>query len=161
MSYCPSRNTIRAWCRRYCLRQLLSAYDGILEVETGPLAGQRYGLENSVVIGRCADCDLTIPIPRISRQHARFVVEGNKLLLEDLNCSNGTAVNGTRIKSIVSLHHQDKVELLEVTFKIKENMAHFHARDSTLLHDSTLQAKMNREEIPLTPDLVSFVASCR
>ena len=119
-----------------------SEYDWILEVETGPLAGQRYGLEDSVVIGRSAECDLTIPVPRISRQHARFVVEGNKLLLEDLNSSNGTAVNGTRIKSIVALHHQDKVELLDVTFKIKENMAHFHAQDSTVLHDATLQAKV-------------------
>ena len=119
-----------------------SEYDWILEVETGPLAGQRYGLEDSVVIGRSAECDLTIPVPRISRQHARFVVEGNKLLLEDLNSSNGTAVNGTRIKSIVTLHHQDKVELLDVTFKIKENMAHFHAQDSTVLHDATLQAKV-------------------
>ncbi len=116
-----------------------SAYDWILEVESGPLAGQRYGLEGSVVIGRSADCDLTIPVPRISRLHARFAVDGNKLLLEDLNSSNGTSVNGSRIKSIVSLNHQDKVELLDVTFKIKENMAHFHAQDSTLLHDVTQQ----------------------
>ena len=69
----------------------------------------------------------------------RFVVEGNKLLLEDLNSSNGTSVNGSRIKSIVSLNHQDKIELLDVTFKIKENMAHFHAQDSTVLHDVTRQ----------------------
>jgi hypothetical protein len=116
-----------------------SAYDWILEVETGPLAGQRYGLEGSVVIGRSADCDLTIPVPRISRQHARFVVEGNKLLLEDLNSSNGTSVNGIRITSVVSLNHQDKVELLDVTFKIKENLAHFHAQDATVLHDVTQQ----------------------
>ena len=32
-----------------------SAYDWILEVESGPLAGQRYGLEGSVVIGRSAE----------------------------------------------------------------------------------------------------------
>jgi hypothetical protein len=116
-----------------------SAYDWILEVESGPLAGQRYGLEGSVVIGRSADCDLTIPVPRISRQHARFVVEGNKLLLEDLNSSNGTSVNGARIKSTVTLNHQDKIELLDVTFKIKENLAHFHAQDSTVLQDVTQQ----------------------
>jgi len=116
-----------------------SSYDWILEVESGPLAGQRYGLEGSIVIGRSADCDLTIPVPRISRQHARFVVEGNKLLIEDLKSSNGTTVNGSRINSIVSLNHQDKVQLLEVTFKIKENLAHFHAQDSTLLQDVTQQ----------------------
>jgi len=119
-----------------------SAYDWILEVESGPLAGQRYGLEGSVVLGRSTECDLTIPVPRISRQHARFTVDGNKLLIEDLNSSNGTTVNGTKIDTVVSLNHQDKVGLLEVTFKIKENQAHFHAQDSTLLHDATPQAKI-------------------
>jgi len=119
-----------------------SAYDWILEVASGPLVGQRYGLEGSVVVGRSTECDLTIPVPRISREHVRFTVDGNKLLIEDLKSSNGTTVNGTKIGAIVSLNHQDKVGLLEVTFKVKENQAHFHAQDSTLLHDATLQAKI-------------------
>jgi hypothetical protein len=114
-------------------------YDWILEIESGPLAGQRYGLEGSIVVGRSTECDLTIPVPRISRQHARFTVSGDKLLVEDLKSANGTAVNGTRINSAFSLSHQDKVEILDVIIRIKENLAHFHALDSTLLHDTTLQ----------------------
>jgi hypothetical protein len=115
------------------------AYDWILEIESGPLAGQRYGLDGSIVVGRSTECDLTIPVPRISRQHARFTVSGDRLLLEDLNSANGTAVNGARIQSPVSLNHQDKVEILEVVIRIRENLAHFHAQESTLLHDTTLQ----------------------
>lgn len=119
--------------------RLEQTYGWILEIESGPLSGQRYGLEGSIVVGRSTECDLTIPVPRISRQHARFTVCDDQLLLEDLNSSNGTAVNGTKIASTVSLNHQDKVEILDVVIRISENLAHFHTQDSTLLHDATLQ----------------------
>lgn len=118
-----------------------SAYDWVLEFESGPLSGQRYGLEGSVVIGRSSECDLTIPVPRISRQHARFTVDGNKLLLEDLNSSNGTSVNGSKLKSKMTLNHLDKIELLEVIIRVKESEAHFHAQDSTQLHDAAQQRR--------------------
>ncbi len=123
-----------------------ATYDWILDVESGPLAGHRYGLEGRVVVGRSTECDLTIPVPRISREHARFTVDGNTLLIEDLKSSNGTTVNGTKIDTIVSLNHQDTVRLLEVTFKIKENQAHFHAQDSTVLHDATPHSSMEPQK---------------
>jgi FHA domain len=125
------------------------SYDWILEIESGPLSGQRYGLEGSIVVGRSTECDLTIPVPRISRQHARFTVSDGQLLLEDLNSANGTSVNGAKIRSTVNLDHRDKVEILEVMIRVKENLAHFQALDSTLLHDSTLHKQEKTRENPI------------
>ena len=65
-----------------------AAYDWVLEIESGPLSGQRYGIESTVVVGRSRECDLTVPAARISRQHVRFIVEGKQLLIEDLGSSN-------------------------------------------------------------------------
>jgi len=113
-------------------------YDWVLEFESGPLTGLRYGLDDVIVLGRSTDCDLTIPVPQISRQHARFTVEGDHLLLEDLGSANGTAVNGSRISSVVKLHHQDKVEILDVVMKIKERLARPRALDSTVWRDATI-----------------------
>jgi hypothetical protein len=64
-----------------------AAYDWVLEIESGPLSGQRYGIESTVVVGRSRECDLTVPVAQISRQHARFILDGNQLLIEDLGSS--------------------------------------------------------------------------
>lgn len=112
-------------------------YDWVLEIESGPLSGLRYGLEGEVVVGRSTDCDLTIPVTQISRQHARFTVEDNHLHLEDMGSANGTIVNGARINSRVRLNHQDKVEILDVVFRIRERLARPRALDSTVWRDET------------------------
>ncbi len=48
-------------------------------------------------IGRKADKDLCIPDPRISRDHAAIVREGNSFFIEDRGSSYGTYVNKQRI----------------------------------------------------------------
>ena len=108
-----------------------AAYDWVLEIESGPLSGQCYGVESAVVVGRSRECDLTVPVARISRQHARFILEGKQLLIEDLGSSNGTAVNGARINTAIILNHRDTVEMLDVVIRIKENFAHSHTQDDT------------------------------
>ncbi len=115
-----------------------ATYGWILEVETGPLAGQRYGVDSDIEIGRATDCDLTIPVTQISRHHAKFIVEGNYLLIEDLGSSNGTKVNGNRISSRVKLNHQDKVEILDVIIRVKEGLARPRSLDSTVWRDATV-----------------------
>lgn len=115
-----------------------ATYGWVLEIESGALAGQRYGVDADIVIGRSTDCDLTFPVTQISRQHARFIVDGNYLLIEDLGSSNGTRVNGSRISAPVRLNHQDKVEILDVTIRVKEGLARPRALDSTVWRDATV-----------------------
>ncbi len=55
----------------------------------------RYPIEKQVfLIGRQAPADLIVPLPPISRQHARIVLDGNHYSIVDLGSRNGTFVNG-------------------------------------------------------------------
>lgn len=56
-----------------------------------------------IIIGRDASCDYVIPkrsdeVCKVSRKHARLLRTDTGLVLEDLGSSNGTFVNGKRIK---------------------------------------------------------------
>lgn len=60
-------------------------------------------------IGRKADKDLCIPDPRISRDHAAIVREGNSFFIEDRGSSYGTYVNRQRITR-QELHAGDRID---------------------------------------------------
>lgn len=60
-------------------------------------------------LGRHRDCELRVNDPRLSRQHARFHVDGSQLTVEDLGSCNGTLVNGDRIATATPLRHGDIV----------------------------------------------------
>ncbi|MBV9344929.1 MAG: FHA domain-containing protein [Gammaproteobacteria bacterium] len=49
------------------------------------------------IAGRDADCSLLIDGTTVSRRHARLTVAHGAVLIEDLDSTNGTNVNGTRI----------------------------------------------------------------
>ena len=53
--------------------------------------------EGANLIGRSPACDLVIPLPEVSRQHARVRVSGGKVLLTDLGSTAGTFVKGSKI----------------------------------------------------------------
>ncbi|MFW5876918.1 MAG: sigma 54-interacting transcriptional regulator [Myxococcota bacterium] len=50
------------------------------------------------VVGRASPSDLVVEDRGLSRQHARFTWKGDVLLLEDLGSTNGTFVNGARVR---------------------------------------------------------------
>ncbi len=50
-------------------------------------------------MGRALDCEIALQDASVSRQHARFSWQGRQLVLEDLQSSFGTHVNGVRITS--------------------------------------------------------------
>jgi pSer/pThr/pTyr-binding forkhead associated (FHA) protein len=51
-----------------------------------------------LVIGRREGAGLQIPDAGISREHCELVIEEDAVLIRDLNSSNGTFVNATRVK---------------------------------------------------------------
>lgn len=55
-------------------------------------------LHEQLTIGRNIDNDIHIDDSTISNHHARIIVESNNSYVEDLNSTNGTYVNGQRIK---------------------------------------------------------------
>ena len=51
-------------------------------------------------VGKAEDNDLVIDDPHVSRHHCRFLRSGYLVLLEDLNSTNGTYVNGERVDRV-------------------------------------------------------------
>ncbi|MCP3962161.1 MAG: FHA domain-containing protein [bacterium] len=73
--------------RRYCLRGQLNE------------ARRRFVLsEGENCIGRTEANSLVIPVPQVSRHHARLELGPQRMELSDLGSHNGTFVNGVRIK---------------------------------------------------------------
>lgn len=57
------------------------------------------------VLGRGTACDVRIDDPRLSRGHARFVLDGHDLRVEDLGSRNGVLVDGKRVQGSSPLRH--------------------------------------------------------
>ena len=69
------------------------------ELVTLTLEGRAHPITSrSVVIGRSRECDLRVVDGNASRRHAEVVQEGAAYLVVDLGSTNGTELNGRRIK---------------------------------------------------------------
>jgi hypothetical protein len=63
------------------------------------------------VLGRDGDASVVISMKSISRRHARIVVSGDTVMLEDLGSKNGTHLNGRRIEAAAGLVDGDEIRL--------------------------------------------------
>jgi hypothetical protein len=79
--------------------------------------------QKHVTVGRAAHCDLQVLTHFVSREHARFSVGGDKVLIEDLGSRNGLFVNSVRVER-QELQHGDLITIGETQFRFVESMAH-------------------------------------
>lgn len=73
-----------------------------LRVLAGPAeeVGREFPLEGPVVtIGRRADQRIVLSDPSVSRAHARIEVGASEIAVVDLGSTNGTVINGHRLRS--------------------------------------------------------------
>jgi pSer/pThr/pTyr-binding forkhead associated (FHA) protein len=86
----------------------------------GMVLGRRiYPLTNgSTIIGRREDCGILIENPAISRKHAAISVQDEKLVLTDLNSTNGTYVNDTPVHFSTVLSGGDRIRIANVEFVV-------------------------------------------
>ncbi len=83
---------------------------------SGPLIGKMYLIENEkTIIGRSQDSNIAINDSRISRHHICIHYSFGQVAIEDLNSTNGTFVNGERIRRRI-LESGDKVHISSDTF---------------------------------------------
>ncbi len=108
----------------------------ILMAQTGPLIGQRWMINKTILIGRDTSCDIMIPDRQISRFHANLMPAENGTIIEDLGSKNGTFCNGQRIETSVLLQDGDLIQVALVQ--------HFAYLNS----DSTMP--LDAGQIPLT-----------
>lgn len=70
----------------------------VLIGQTGPLNGTRWVIEHDLMVGRDPSCDVVISDRQVSRFHARFILNEDGVILEDLGSKNGTFRNGERME---------------------------------------------------------------
>jgi hypothetical protein len=81
-----------------------------LVMRSGPTPNQAYPLEKmEIFIGRELNNDVVINDPEVSRKHARIYTLGTGYVIQDLQSTNGTAINGQRIKEEVPLRPGDLI----------------------------------------------------
>ncbi len=68
-------------------------------------------------IGRAADCDIVVDGVAVSRHHALIQLDRGGAVLEDLNSTNGSFVNGHRVRR-VRLRDGDVVTLGDARFRV-------------------------------------------
>ena len=94
-----------------------------LVVTGGDLDCREFPIHRDVVIGRAIDCDIQIPRPWISRQHARIQCAPGRYRITDLRTTHGTLVNERKIKKH-ELRDGDKIRLgdCELTFMLRDGV---------------------------------------
>jgi hypothetical protein len=76
----------------------------------------------SLTVGRALDNDVIVPDATVSRHHARFVRRGEHWLLEDLNSTHGSFLNGHRVTTTL-LRAGDEVRLGSAVVRLSRPLA--------------------------------------
>ena len=72
-----------------------------------------------LVIGRSRQCDVTVPDPTVSRVHACVRLFGDDWFIDDLGSTNGTWVNGVRVRAGTSVASGDRLRFGRSTFLVR------------------------------------------
>ncbi len=88
----------------------------LMVTRTGTNLGSWFIEEKRLVIGRAEGVDIRLEDAAVSKQHASIEVMGVDHILLDLESSNGTFVNGTRVTRHL-LRHGDAIDILGFELK--------------------------------------------
>jgi pSer/pThr/pTyr-binding forkhead associated (FHA) protein len=70
----------------------------VLRGVSGAVFGKIFPITGPVVIGRAAECDISVPADEMSRRHALVKPTQEGLAVEDLGSANGTYINNKRVQ---------------------------------------------------------------
>jgi hypothetical protein len=130
-------------------------------------------MEREIVIGRSSDLDMVLVEDMVSRKHAKIGTMGQQIVIQDLGSTNGTFVNGEKVKKIrlkegdriligtsiiklVAVNAQDQLSEAEARARLESNAA----RRSQQSGQTARPMSGTIEEIPL-PDLLQLLSTSR
>lgn len=81
-------------------------------IEPKARRGQRHSIAEELTIGRAPGCSLSLADDTFASQiHARVYRSDGSAWVDDLGSTNGTYVNGNRIRQATRLHPGDRVQV--------------------------------------------------
>jgi two-component system cell cycle response regulator len=89
----------------------------VLIYPTGQLMGKKYTLDgDGLVIGRGSDCAIVVDLDSVSRRHAKIERMSGRIVVADMNSTNGTYVNENQVEEC-ALSDGDQVKIGNAIFK--------------------------------------------
>lgn len=138
-----------------------------LKFISGKYQGGEFPLkpDKQVVIGRSSELDMVLVEDMVSRKHAKITMGDGKIMIEDLGSTNGTFVNGEKIKQ-ARLKEGDRILIGTSILKLVNQAGGGEEVDDTVVKQKLEEAAANQarrgssmtgkiEEIPL-PDLLQL-----
>jgi hypothetical protein len=145
--------------RSYVLRFISGKYQG----GEFPVAADK-----QIVVGRSSDLDMVLVEDMVSRKHARISMQGDQIWIEDLGSTNGTFVNGEKIKR-ARLKEGDRVLIGTSILKLIAGDAPRDGMDAKRELENVAQARRTSQqrtmsgsidEVPL-PDLLQLFGTSK
>jgi pSer/pThr/pTyr-binding forkhead associated (FHA) protein len=155
----PTSPAPRPGARSYVLRFISGKYQGG-EFPIGP--------DRQILVGRSSDLDMVLVEDMVSRKHARISMQGDQIWIEDLGSTNGTFVNGEKIKRS-RLKEGDRILIGTSILKLIAGDAPRDALDAKRELENVAQARRTSqqrtmsgsiEEVPL-PDLLQLFGTSK
>jgi pSer/pThr/pTyr-binding forkhead associated (FHA) protein len=115
-----------------------------LLMQLGPSQGETLSIQgDEFVLGRDPESNWSIEDVEVSRGHARLIAREGGYAIEDMGSTNGTFVNGQRIRSVLQLDPGS-------TIRLGENVLLFYdtATEGKALEDTQDKEETVEEEIP-------------
>ena len=120
--------------------------DWYLSGLSNEVKGAVFPIRESVLVGRAKESDFCLPIIRLSRRHAKLSLYNDGILIEDLQSSNGTYLNGRKVTNVIA-KIGDTISFDDISFTLRgpvqEEQIHSDhtqigntlANDQTVVHD--------------------------
>ena len=125
----------------------------VLRGVTGGAFGRSYRLSGPLTVGRSPECDVYLPDPGLSRVHARLVPGDDGVQIEDLDSTNGTFLNGHRVKRETA-GVGDEIVFDKVRFQLVGSGAHSHAEGPPATTTSSAVRQRSRWPLAATCALI-------
>jgi hypothetical protein len=88
----------------------------VVERAPGHEPGMIYDLDGDLVLGRGDRAEIRLEDPFASSRHARIYEQGNSVIVEDLDSTNGTYLNEELLQTPRPLHPGDRVRIGDSEF---------------------------------------------